>query len=206
MNNERDIARAVPPRLHLASSSPRRREILEALGLAFTAAGVGVDETPAPGEDASAMVERLAAAKALAADAADGCVVIGADTAVVLGSKIYGKPRDEADALGMLAELSGRTHVVMTGVAVRSEQGIARVVSTSEVSFREIRPDEARRYWHSGEPADKAGAYAIQGRGGVFVTGISGSYSGIVGLPVFETAELLQRAGVHVLDRSGNQR
>ena len=187
------------PHLHLASSSPRRRQILEALGLEFTAAGADVDETPVAGEPAEAMVLRLAEAKARAGGKDAATVVIGADTAVVLDGAMFGKPRNRADALAMLAALSGRRHRVLTGVAVKSPQGITSVLSTSEVEFREIDPDEAQAYWQSGEPADKAGAYAVQGLGGVFVSSIAGSYSGVVGLPVFETTALLQRAGIDVM-------
>ena len=187
------------PHLHLASSSPRRRQILEALGLEFTAAGADVDETPVAGEPAEAMVLRLAEAKARAGGKDAATVVIGADTAVVLDGAMFGKPRNRADALAMLAALSGRRHRVLTGVAVKSPQGITSVLSTSEVEFREIDPDEAQAYWQSGEPADKAGAYAVQGLGGVFVSSIAGSYSGIVGLPVFETTALLKRAGIDVM-------
>lgn len=185
--------------LHLASSSPRRRQILEALGLEFTAAGADVDETPVAGESAEVMVLRLAEAKARAGGGDAASVVIGADTAVVLDGAVFGKPCNRADALAMLAALSGRRHRVLTGVAVKSPEGVTSVLSTSEVQFREIDPDEARAYWQSGEPADKAGAYAVQGLGGAFVSSIAGSYSGIVGLPVFETTALLKRAGIDVM-------
>ena len=185
--------------LHLASSSPRRQEILAALGLEFSVGGPDVDETRRDGESAGDMVLRLAQAKAEAGSGVPGSVVIGADTAVVLGERVFGKPVDEADAIDMLVQLSGRTHQVLTGVAVRDDGETRSVLSSTDVRFREIRQDEARNYWQSGEPADKAGAYAIQGLGGVFVEGISGSYSGVVGLPVFETVTLLEKAGVRVL-------
>jgi len=185
--------------LHLASTSPRRREILNALGLTFTTAGVAVDEQRLPGEAADAMVLRLARAKAEAVQRKQLQVVLGADTAVVLGDEILGKSRDCDDAVNMLAQLSGRTHAVLTGVALSTGQGLRTILSTTEVRFRKIRPDEALAYWQSGEPCDKAGAYAIQGRGGVFVEAISGSYSGVVGLPVFETVQLLHDAGIQVL-------
>jgi len=187
------------PRLILASSSPRRRELLDALGLDFEIRIADVDETPGTGESAADMVLRLAAAKAGAVGLEAGEVALGADTAVVLDGHIFGKPESETDGLRMLAALSGQTHEVMTGVAVCSESGVEQVLTSTKVQFREINPDEARRYWHSGEPHGKAGAYAIQGRGGVFVEAIMGSYSGVVGLPVFETAELLRRAGIQVL-------
>jgi len=126
--------------------------------------------------------------------------VLGADTAVVLGDLVFGKPRDEADAVDMLVQLSGRRHQVMTGVAVLAGTRLDSALSVTEVQFREIRPDEVRAYWQSGEPHDKAGAYAIQGRGGVFVQSITGSYSGVVGLPVIETADLLSKAGLNVIE------
>lgn len=144
------------------------------------------------------MVLRLARQKARAGAPADPATVIAADTAVVLGAEIFGKPADDADALDMLARLSGRTHQVLTGVAVWDGREMRAAISSTDVRFREIRPDEALAYWHSGEPADKAGAYAIQGLGGVFVEAISGSYSGVVGLPVYETMELLREAGISV--------
>ncbi len=187
------------PSLHLASSSPRRREILTALGLSFSAAGVDVDERRLKGEAPDVMVVRLASAKASAATDNVAQLVLGADTTVVLGDVVFGKPRDVDDALSMLARLSGRTHQVMTGIALRSGASLQTALSITEVKFREICPDEALSYWHSGEPCDKAGAYAIQGRGGIFVEAIVGSYSGVVGLPVFETARLLREAGLEML-------
>jgi septum formation protein len=187
------------PKLHLASSSPRRREILSALGLTFSTGAVDVDERRLGGEPPDAMVLRLARAKAIASGGRTASLVLGADTAVVLGEQVFGKPEDGAAAVEMLARLSGRTHSVLTGVALSTPEGIMTGLSATEVRFREIRPDEARAYWQSEEPRDKAGAYAIQGLGGIFVESISGSYSGVVGLPVFETAELLRQAGLEVL-------
>lgn len=185
--------------LYLASSSPRREEILGALGLEFTVMSNEVDETPVDGESPSGMVLRLARAKALAVDVEAPAVVIGADTAVVVDDVALGKPGNEEEAIMMLLRLSGRVHSVLTGVAVSSPGGVQTTLSTSTVRFRDIRQDEARAYWQSGEPCDKAGAYAIQGIGGIFVEKIEGSYSGVVGLPVFETADLLNNAGVRVL-------
>lgn len=184
-------------RLILASGSPRRREILAALGLDFDVRPVDADETPLPGETAAEMVDRLARAKAEAA-AAPGCVVVGADTAVVLDGEMFAKPADRDDAVRMLLRLSGREHEVLTGVAVAAADRVDSVVSRTRVRFRDIRRDEALDYWQSGEPQDKAGGYGIQGLGGVFVSNIEGSYSGVVGLPVFETATLLARAGVRI--------
>jgi len=188
------------PTLHLASSSPRRKEILAALGLTFTSGGVDVDERRLVGESAETMVLRLAEAKARAIETDELAIVLGADTAVVLGDEVFGKPECREAALETLARLSGSTHRVLTGVALCSVQSIRTVLSSTEVRFREIGPDEALAYWQSGEPCDKAGAYAIQGLGGVFVEAISGSYSGVVGLPVFETARLLRDAGLRVMN------
>lgn len=185
--------------LHLASQSARRQEILAALGLTFSSAGVDADESRLEGESPESMVLRLARVKAEAADVDASTIVIGADTAVVLGDRVFGKPQGQDDCLAMLEALSGRSHRVLTGVAVLSAAGIQSALSATEVTFREIRPDEALLYWQSGEPRDKAGAYAIQGKGGIFVAAISGSYSGVVGLPVFETVELLAKAGIEVL-------
>jgi septum formation protein len=188
------------PTLHLASSSPRRKEILAALGLTFTSGGLDVDERRLEGESAETMVVRLAEAKASAVEIEGSEIVLGADTAVVLGDKVFGKPENCEAALDTLARLSGNTHRVLTGVALYSAQGVRTALSSTEVRFREIGPDEALAYWQSGEPCDKAGAYAIQGLGGVFVEAISGSYSGVVGLPVFETARMLREAGLRVLN------
>jgi septum formation protein len=166
------------------------------MGFDFTAAGVNIDEQQHAGESAEIMVVRLAIEKARAAVCPPGTVIIGADTAVVLDGRVFGKPRDEADGLQMLAALSGRSHEVMTGVAVCAEGTVQNALSVTEVKFREIGPDEALEYWQSGEPGDKAGAYAIQGLAGAFVEAVTGSYTGVVGLPVFETARLLQLAGI----------
>lgn len=188
-------------RLVLASSSPCRRELLQALGLTFTIRSADIDETPRPGEAVDDLVLRLAASKAGAVAADSAALVIGADTEVVLDGSAFGKPDDEQEALRMLAALSGRTHRVLTGVAVCGQGRVETALSATEVQFRDIDPDEARDYWQTGEPRGKAGAYAIQGRGGLFVESIAGSYSGVVGLPVFETAELLRRFGFDVLAR-----
>ncbi len=182
--------------LSLASTSPRRRDLLETLGLCFNVVPVDVDESPFADESPRQLVTRLAIAKA---QAGKGETVLGADTVVVLGDQILGKPGDAEEAVSMLLSLSGKVHVVMTGVALKSPTGTAAIVSATEVEFREIGRDEAMRYWHSGEPADKAGGYGIQGLGGLFVKRISGSYSGVMGLPVFETAELLKSAGIEAL-------
>ncbi len=187
--------------IHLASSSPRRHEILSAMGARFTAAGVDIDESRHAGEPVADMVVRLAVAKAAAARATvdQSMPVIGADTAVAVGDLVLGKPESADEAAQMLASLSGRIHEVLTGVALDYAGTVSTATSVTEVRFREISPDEARAYWQSGEPIGKAGAYAVQGIGGIFVEDISGSYSGVVGLPVFETAALLDNAGLDVL-------
>jgi len=190
------VPRTSSPLLHLASSSPRRQEILRALGLDFTVKAAEVEERRLADESPHQMVLRLAAAKASAAKVDTARFVIGSDTAVVLDDDVLGKPRDRDDALRMLLRLSGRCHSVLTGVALLGPGGMQTALSTTDVFFREISRDEALAYWHSGEPCDKAGAYAIQGLGGAFVERIEGSYSGVVGLPVFETMALLQQAGM----------
>ena len=187
------------PILHLASTSPRRREILEALNLEFTIIHVDVDESPLDGESPVDMVLRLAKAKAEAADIAPADLALGADTAVVIDGRALGKPVDEPDCLAMLAALSGRGHKVVTGVALRGAGRTQTILSETDVYFREISRDEALAYWQSGEPCDKAGGYAIQGLGGAFIERIEGSYSGVVGLPVFETTTLLRNVGIGVL-------
>ncbi len=189
--------------IHLASSSPRRHEILTAMGLRFTAAGVDIDETRYEGEPVADMVVRLAIAKAAAAreNLDQSLPIIGADTAVVIGDQVLGKPGSQDEAVQMLASLSGRSHTVLTGVALDYAGMVRTTTSLTEVRFREISPDEAQSYWQSGEPLDKAGAYAVQGIAGIFVEELSGSYSGVVGLPVFETAALLADAGLEVLSR-----
>lgn len=189
------------PQLHLASSSPRRREILDSLGLSFSYAGVDLDETPGTNEPAEDLVRRLATAKA---EAAAGSIdvalpILGADTLVELDGEIFGKPGCREQGLQMLAALSGRTHCVHTAVALVAEAEQSSLLVSAEVTFRAIRPEEAAAYWESGEPSGKAGAYAIQGTGGIFVQNVAGSYTAVVGLPVFETAQLLARIGISPL-------
>lgn len=198
IGNERALMLSQPT-LILASTSPRRREILSALDLEFTVSAVVIDESRQDSETAEQMVLRLAAAKVAAADATAAQRVVGADTAVVLGGKILGKPRDQDDAVAMLLALAGRSHTVLTGVAVKGPEGVETALGVTEVYFREISQDEALLYWQSGEPHDKAGAYGIQGIGGSFVERVDGSYSCVVGLPVYETVKLLRDAGIDVL-------
>ena len=186
--------------IYLASGSPRRRELLQQIGVPFRVVATAVDEAVLRSEAPRAYVTRLAAAKADAgwrsSRDATAPPVLAADTAVVLDGKILGKPADREDAESMLRQLSGRTHEVLTAIALRTASGLQSRISRSEVTFRSIAADEAQAYWETGEPSDKAGAYAIQGRAAIFVADLRGSYSGVMGLPLFETAELLSDAGV----------
>jgi septum formation protein len=190
--------------VYLASGSPRRRELLQQIGVSFRVLGTGVDEAVLPGEAPLAYVTRLAAAKADAgwesSRDASQVPVLAADTAVILDGRILGKPADGRDAESMLGQLSGRIHEVLTVVALRTASGLQSRVSRSEVTFRSIAAGEARAYWETGEPSDKAGAYAIQGRAAIFIANLRGSYSGVMGLPLFETAELLRNAGIASLE------
>jgi septum formation protein len=183
------------PALVLASASPRRRELLWQIGVPHRIAIADIDERQRGGESAGDCVQRLALAKATALWQ-QGLPVLGADTAVVLDGEMLGKPRDRPGALAMLARLSGRSHRVLTAVALVDERGSELRLSDSEVEFRALEAAECARYWDSGEPRDKAGGYAIQGWGAAFVRRLRGSYSGVMGLPLFETAELLDAAGI----------
>ncbi len=189
--------------LILASASPRRADLLRQLGLSFEICPVDIDETPIVGEAPADYVRRLARQKAEAgfeaADAPDA-LVLGSDTTVVLDGQILGKPDDRNSAIAMLEALSGRTHQVMTGIAVICAGAAEAVVSATDVTFRRLDKREIRAYCETGEPMDKAGGYGIQGRGGAFVTSISGSYSSVVGLPLDQTAVLLERFGSPVWD------
>ena len=182
----------------LASASPRRRALLEQIGVAYRAQAVPVDETPLPGEAPADYVCRIALAKARAGvgKAHGESPVLGADTAVVLGETLLGKPGSRAEADAMLARLSGRTHRVLTAVALVSGTREAVRLSESQVTFREMTPEERIGYVNTGEPMDKAGAYAIQGVAAIFIESLAGSYSGVMGLPLFETAALLAEFGI----------
>ncbi len=180
----------------LASSSPRRRDLLTSVGFEFTVAAPEVDESPLPGETPVELVGRLALAKAAAVTTRQpDSVVVAADTAVDVDGVILGKPVDAADARRMLRALSGRTHVVHTGVAVAAGPDMAKAITSSEVTFTELTDGAIDWYLGTGEPFDKAGAYALQGAGGVFVTAVSGSVSGVLGLPLHETVALLRDLG-----------
>jgi septum formation protein len=192
----------------LASGSPRRRWLLTALGLDCEVAPVDVDETPWPGEIPAEHARRLAKEKvdAAALRHPPDRLLLAADTVVALGEEILGKPADREDAARMLRRLSGRRHQVHTAVAARRGEETAFRLSSSEVTFRTLRDHEIESYVATGEPLDKAGAYAIQGLAEVFVTRMSGSYSGVVGLPLCETAELLAAFGVDVLEVAREKR
>jgi septum formation protein len=183
------------PLIFLASASPRRSELLRQIGVAHEVRPVDVDEAVRPGEAPSAYVLRLAEAKAAALwarlEAGERRPVLAADTTVALEGEIFGKPADPAGARAMLSRLAGRTHEVHTAVALRHFGGAAARVSTSSVSVRPLAPEELEWYSRSGEPADKAGGYAVQGRAAIFIRHIAGSYSGVMGLPLCETWELL---------------
>jgi septum formation protein len=181
----------VLPRLILASASPRRADLLAAAGIEFSVRPVEIDERPLDGEAPSAYVLRVARDKARACTSTSEDVVLAADTAVVVGGLILGKPVDDADAARMLRLLSGRVHHVMTGVAVRCGEREVVAVDTTAVTFDRLTESEILWYVASGEPRDKAGAYAVQGLASRFVTRIDGSYSNVVGLPVARVARLL---------------
>ncbi|HET8707330.1 MAG TPA: Maf family protein [Pseudomonadales bacterium] len=186
--------------LWLASTSPRRRALLQQIGVAFQVlAGVEVDETPLSGEPPADYVTRLALAKARAGLALqpDG-IILGADTTVVQANQLLGKPRDLADAEAILQRLSGQKHQVLTAVAIVSQAQALHCCVATDVWFRALSREEILAYWQTGEPQDKAGAYGIQGFGGVFVERIDGSYSAVVGLPIAETATLLKQFAVPI--------
>jgi len=195
------------PVLCLGSASPRRSELLRQIGVPHCVRSVELDETVQPGEAPADYVLRLAAAKALAVQAARSAAgaqslpVLGADTTVTIDGAVLGKPQDTTELVAMFAQLGGREHEVLSAVAVatRDADGAPQVrtrLSRTRVRFRAIDPGEAETYWATGEPRDKAGGYGIQGLGAVFVESIEGSYSGVVGLPLAETAALLREAGV----------
>ncbi len=192
-----------PSFVYLASASPRRRELLSQIGVRWQLLPATVEESNRAGEAAAELARRLAldkardAARRVAQDSP--APVLAADTVVAVGGELLGKPLDEADAQRMLCLLSGRTHEVFSAVAVVSGRGETHSVSRTEVVFRTLSSEEIAAYWASGEPRDKAGGYGIQGIGSIFIREIRGSYSGVMGLPLFETAELLARHGLCVL-------
>lgn len=183
----------------LASASPRRAELLRQMGVEFSVRPADIDETPIAAEAPGDYVLRLAKEKALVVGQfAPDAIVLGSDTSVVIGGRILGKPATLEEAEATLHALSGRTHQVLTGVAVVVDgYAEARLIIT-DVTFRVLRPDEISAYVRTGEPMDKAGSYGIQGLGGIFVESLQGSYSAVVGLPLWETADLLAQAGYPV--------
>ena len=189
--------------LYLASRSPRRGELLNQIGVRFAQVEADVDETPGPGESPEDYVRRIAIEKARTGRSAvptqDPRPVLAADTAVIVDGEILGKPLDRPDFLRMMERLSGRTHQVLTGVALARSGEVWYELSTSRVGFRVIDEREQLAYWASGEPCDKAGGYGIQGLGALFVADLQGSYSGVMGLPLYETGCLLHRAGIALL-------
>jgi septum formation protein len=201
----------IHPLIFLASASPRRAQLLEQIGVAHRVRPIALDESRRAGEPPAEYVIRLARAKAEALWATLGAAerqpVLGADTTVAIDGDVLGKPADRNEGLEMLERLSGRIHQVFTAVALRHVDGCDHRLSVSEVTFRPLTAAEREAYWQTGEPADKAGGYAVQGLAAVFITRIAGSYSGIMGLPLAETAELLAeigwRAGGHVAGGTG---
>jgi septum formation protein len=189
----------MPVQIILASASPRRKELLDQIKVFYKVHPVDLDETPLPYETPRNYVQRLAAEKSAAcvAQLATDIPVLAADTAVILGDVIMGKPKSEADAMAMLTQLSGKTHQVYSAISLRGREH-GQAVSITEVTFRRLTQKEILDYLHSGEPLDKAGSYAIQGLGGMFVESIKGSFSGVVGLPLFETAQLLSKQGIEL--------
>lgn len=186
-------------RLVLASGSPRRRQILESLGLAFDVRPPDVDETLGPGEEATAAVRRLAEEKAAAVDAAPDELVLAADTIVVLDGELLGKPADPREAAAMLARLAGRSHLVITGIALRTAAPVLSDAARTRVTFRALERREIEAYVATGEPLDKAGAYGIQGFGSALVERIDGDFYNVMGLPVPALLDLLRRAGLRYL-------
>ncbi|MCW8888841.1 MAG: Maf family nucleotide pyrophosphatase [Gammaproteobacteria bacterium] len=195
----------------LASASPRRAELLQQIGVQFETHHADIDERLHHGEHAQDYVMRLALekAQALSSDMAisRGLPVLGADTSVIIGDEVLGKPRDYEHFHQMMVKLSGTTHQVMTAVAlIPPDAEPMSALSVSNVSFRHLQGSEIEAYWQSGEPVDKAGSYAIQGLGAIFIENMAGSYSGVMGLPLFETAQLLNRVGIATLEIDGESK
>ena len=185
------------PLVCLASVSPRRHELLAQIGVPHTVVAADIDESVRTGEAPRDYVLRMARQKALTVRERGATLpVLAADTTVVLDNTIFGKPRDRDEGLAMLGRLSGRTHEVLTAVALANSRDVTLRLSVSTVRLRGLTSEECAAYWETGEPRDKAGGYAIQGAAAVFIESLSGSYSGVMGLPLFETGELLRAAGV----------
>ncbi|NOQ80850.1 MAG: septum formation inhibitor Maf [Gammaproteobacteria bacterium] len=188
--------------IHLASNSPRRKELLHQMGVSFEVIPQFAEEVHQLNESPEAYVSRLALDKAidgLSRQANQKIPVLGSDTAVVLNGNILGKPKDKEQAIDMLLSLSEQTHQVITAVALINAQKTEQIVSKTEVSFAKLSRSMCENYWKSGEPVDKAGSYGIQGQGALFISNINGSYSGVMGLPIYETRILLQKFDIHML-------
>ena len=185
----------VGPQIVLASASPRRKQLLQQIGVACRVVVSDVDETPYENEVPGDFVLRMALEKARAVT--DKYLpVLAADTVVVHGGVMMGKPKDQSDAMAMLQRLQGACHEVMTSVAICWQGKEFFATSDTKVCFDRLSPEQCEAYWRTGEPKDKAGSYAIQGIGAMFITRIEGSYSGVMGLPLYETAQLLQQVGI----------
>mgnify|MGYP000135573952 CR=1 FL=1 len=189
--------------LVLASRSPRRRELLDQIGICYRVATADIDETSRVGESAEKLVKRLAQEKAEAIwnNSDKTLPVLGADTLGQLDGQLLVKPEDYDDARRMLREMAGRQHEILSAVALYSDSGCQVCLNRSHVWFRAIKDSEIEAYWAMGEPCDKAGAYAIQGYGAMFVERMEGSYSAVMGLPLFETATMLAAIGIHPLEK-----
>lgn len=189
--------------IYLASRSPRRAELLRQLDMPFQVVKVHVDETVRSSEEPATCAQRLAEAKAQAALLSLGSgitqPILAADTLVSVDGACLGKPADQAESLAMLARLSGRSHEVLSAITLWRDGVMRSALSVSTVKFRAITVEEAVNYWQTGEPNGKAGGYAIQGRGALFIERLEGSYSGVMGLPLFETAALLRAVGIRIL-------
>jgi len=190
--------------LILASASPRRLELLAQIGITPSVQPSNIDESPITGETGIKMVQRLARAKCETLETP--LPVLAADTVVLQGTRVYGKPENQAHAVDMLLSLSGGDHTVATAVCVKAQEQLHECTVKSIVTFASIDEADALRYWNTGEPAGKAGSYAIQGMGAVFVERLAGSYSNVMGLPLFETAQLLSNIGLDCLQMSANNR
>ena len=202
----------IGPQIYLASQSPRRRALIEQLGIQYQTLNVKIDESPQPGEAPADFVMRLAKEKACAGwqmVAEQSIPVVGADTCIVLDQQIIGKPENRKQGIELLKRYSGRAHQVITGVAMvgldarkHDTNMVQHIrVNTSTVTFRTITDDECEQYWQTGEPIGKAGGYAIQGKAAVFIEKLEGSYSGVMGLPLFEFAELIAMFGIQIFDK-----
>lgn len=188
--------------IHLASNSPRRKELLQQMGVLFKVIPQYAEEVHQLNESPETFVSRLALDKAtdgLSRQLNQKIPVLGSDTAVILNGTILGKPEDKDQAITMLLNLSEQTHQVITAVALINDQKTEQIISKTDVSFSKLSRSMCEKYWQSGEPLDKAGSYGIQGQGALFISNINGSYSGVMGLPIYETGILLNKFDIHML-------